>query len=103
MDKPELPLLAPTQIFFLRENLKLRLLSARLALLTRDEASYKHDLQLAQEWLVRYFDSKSPAGAQAVATLHKLRLSSINIELPDISASLEAARNYRASLGRTAR
>ncbi len=103
MDKPKLPLLAPTQIFFLRENLKLRLLSARLALLTRDEASYKHDLQLAQEWLVRYFDSKSPSVAQAVATLHKLRLSSITIELPDISASLEAARNYRAALGRAAR
>ena len=103
MGKPELPLLAPTQIFFLRENLKLRLLSARLALLTRDEASYKHDLQLAQEWLARYFDSKSPPVAQAVATLHKLRLSSITIELPDIGASLEAARNYRASLGRAAR
>ncbi len=103
MEQPELPLLAPTQIFFLRENLKLRLLSARLALLTRDEASYKHDLQLAQEWLVRYFDSKSPSVAQAVATLHKLRLSSITIELPDISASLEAARNYRAALGRAAR
>ncbi len=102
MEKPELPLLAPTQSFFLRENMKLRLLSARLALLTRDEVSYKHDLQLAQEWLVRYFDSKSPAGARAVATLHKLRLSSINIELPDTSASLEAARNYRASLGRAA-
>ncbi len=103
MGKAELPLLAPTQIFFLRENLKLRLLSARLALLTRDEASYKYDLQLAQEWLVRYFDSKSPAGARAVDTLHKLRLSSITIELPDISTSLEAARNYRASLDRAAR
>lgn len=103
MQKDELPLLAPTQIFFLRENLKLRLLSARLALLSHDEASFKHDLQLAQDWLARYFDSKSIGATQALATLHKLRQSSINIELPDVSASLEAARNYRASLAKAAR
>ncbi len=103
MHKNELPLLEPTQVFFLRENLKLRLLSARLALLSHDEASFKHDLQIAQDWLERYFDSKSSGAKQALATLQKLRQSSINIALPDVSASLEAARNYRASLVKTAR
>ncbi len=97
MQKPELPLLSPTQTFFLRENLKLRLLSARLALLARDEASFRHDLQAAQEWVARYFDAKSTQGALAFTTLQKLRGSSINIELPDVSASLEAVRNYRVS------
>ncbi|CAH1904507.1 Homolog of E. coli HemX protein [Candidatus Nitrotoga sp. HW29] len=100
MQKRELPLLPPTQTFFLRENLKLRLLSARLGLLSRDEKSFKHDLQSAQEWIVRYFDAKSTRGAQAVTTLQKLRESNINIEMPDVSASLEAARNYRSSLGK---
>ncbi len=100
MQKRELPLLSPTQTFFLRENLKLRLLSARLGLLSRDEKSFKHDLQSAQEWIVRYFDAKSTRGAQAVTTLQKLRESSINIEMPDVSSSLEAARNYRSSLGK---
>lgn len=100
MQKRELPLLSPTQTFFLRENLKLRLLSARLSLLSRDEKSFRHDLQSAQEWIVRYFDAKSPRGLQAVTTLQKLRESSINIEMPDVSASLEAARNYRTSLGK---
>lgn len=100
MQKRELPLLSPTQTFFLRENLKLRLLSARLSLLSRDEKSFRHDLQSAQEWIVRYFDAKSTSGARAVITLQKLRESSINIEMPDVSASLEAARNYRSSLGK---
>ena len=100
MQKRELPLLSPTQTFFLRENLKLRLLSARLGLLSRDEKSFRHDLQSAQEWIVRYFDAKSTGGARAVTTLQKLRESSINIEMPDVSASLEAARNYRSSLGK---
>jgi len=103
MQKQELPLLSPTQTFFLRENLKLRLLSARLALLARDEASFRHDLQAAQEWVARYFDAKSSQGALAVTTLQKLRESNINIELPDVSASLEAVRNYRVSREKLAR
>lgn len=97
MQKRELPLLSPTQTFFLRENLKLRLLSARLALLARDEVSFRHDLQSVQEWVTRYFDAKSTQGALAATTLQKLRESNINIELPDIGASLEAVRNYRVS------
>jgi len=97
MQKQELPLLSPTQTFFLRENLKLRLLSARLALLARDETSYKHDLQSAQEWVTRYFDTQAADGALAAATMQKLRASNISIELPDVSASLEAVRNYRVT------
>jgi len=96
-DKDELPLLSPTQTFFLRENLKLRLLSARLALLSRDEASFKHDIKTAQDWVKLYFNVKSGEGAQAVNTLQKLNASSIKIELPDVSGSLEAVRHYRAS------
>jgi uroporphyrin-III C-methyltransferase len=93
----ELPLLSPSQSFFLRENLKLRLLSARLALLSRDETSFRHDIKIAQEWVRLYFDIKTGEGAQAVNTLQKLNASSIKIELPDISGSLEAVRHYRAS------
>ena len=99
----ELPMLSPTQAFFLRENLRLRLLSARLALLTHDEASFKHDLQAAQGWVARYFDAKSTQGSLAIATLQKLRESSISIEVPDVSSSLEAVRNYRISREKQAR
>ena len=99
----ELPLLSPTQNFFLRENLKLRLLSARLALLSHDEASFKHDIKTAQEWIREYFDVKAGDGAQAIITLQKLNASSIKIELPDISSSLEAVRHYRASREKGAR
>jgi uroporphyrin-3 C-methyltransferase len=100
--KRTLPLLSPTETFFLRENLKLELLSARLALLSRDDASFKHDLRTAQNWIQRYFDAKSPASMKAMDTLHKLRASSISINLPDISDSLVAVRNYRASLAKGA-
>ena len=46
VEAPEPPLLPPEQAWFLRENLKLRLLNARLALLTRDEAGYREDLRV---------------------------------------------------------
>jgi uroporphyrin-III C-methyltransferase len=102
-ERQEMPLLSPTQTFFLRENLKLRLLSARMALLTRDEVSFRRDLKTSQEWLRRYFDIKSNDSAQALATLQKLAASNIVIDMPDISGSLEAVRNYRVSHERGAR
>lgn len=94
-EKRELPLLSPTQTFFLKENLKIRLLSARLALLSHDESSFKRDLKTAQEWIKQYFDTKSKEGGQALATLQNLIASDIDVDMPDISASLEAVRNYR--------
>lgn len=102
-ERQEMPLLAPSQTFFLRENLKLRLLSARMALVTRDEVSFRRDLKTAQEWLKRYFDIKSADGSQALSALQKLASSNIVIDLPDLSGSLEAVRNYRVSHERSAR
>jgi uroporphyrin-3 C-methyltransferase len=94
-EKPEVPLLSPEQAFFLRENLKLRLLGARLALLTRDETSFKADLDAAADWLQRYYDSGTKPVAAALSNLKQLTRTEISIELPDISASLDAARNLR--------
>ena len=94
-DKAEIPLLPPNQEFFLRENLKLNLLSARLALLSRDEVSFRQGLKTAQLWTARYFDGKSSESVQMSDGLKKLVASDIRIEIPDISASLQAVRNYR--------
>lgn len=95
IDKPAAVLLTPSQTYFLRENLKLRLLTARIALLQRDEASYKTDLKAAQEWLKEYFNSQDNAVKQALATLQHLAGSSISIEVPDITASLNAVRDRK--------
>ncbi len=59
VDDPEAALLAPEQAFFLRENLKLRLLNARLALLSRQFDTAQADLREAQAVLDRYFDKGS--------------------------------------------
>ncbi len=98
LEKPELPLLPPEQAYFLRENLRLRLLSARLALLQRNEASYKADIKTAEDWLKRYFDTSDKTVRAALNHLHQLGQSRLSIDLPDISASLNAARTFK--LGR---
>src|SRR3989338_556426 len=93
--KEEIPLLPPSQEFFLRENLKLRLMAARLALMSRDEESFRQELKTAQLWTARYFAGRSNESVRMLSGLKKLAASSIHIELPDIGPSLQAVRNYR--------
>lgn len=95
LDKTEAPLLAPEQAYFARENLKLRLLSARIALLQRNPVAYRADIRAAREWLNRYFDTQNKAVTSALATLRELGESPVSIEAPDIVASLDAVRNYK--------
>ena len=97
MDRADIALLAPSQVFFLRENLKLRLLNARLALIARDFRSYKTDIGAAREWLRQYYDVRDEAVARAVAMLTNLHAAETSAEVPDISASLEAMRALRSA------
>jgi uroporphyrin-III C-methyltransferase len=95
MDQPDVPLLVPSQAFFLRENLKLRLLSARLGLLAREQSSYNNDLKAADDWLARYFDTRDKSVATAMATLKGLLGSNVSIELPDIAPTMDALQSMR--------
>jgi len=92
----EPPLLPPSQAYFVRENLRLRLLNARASLLARDEAGYREDLRAATGWIQRYFDPRSKATADAVAQLKQLSSVSITFEMPSISESLDAVRGYKS-------
>jgi uroporphyrin-3 C-methyltransferase len=100
---PEPPLLPPPQAYYLRQNLRLRLLNARLSLLTRDEAGYRDDLRAAQSWIRRYFDPRSKQSVDALGQLKQLSSVSISFEMPSISESLDAVRGFqsRRSRGRT--
>jgi uroporphyrin-3 C-methyltransferase len=96
VNNPEPPLLPPSQAYFLRENLRLRLLNARLALLTRDEAGYREDLRAAQRWIQRYFDPRSKQTADALNQLKQLSSTTLSFEMPSISESLDAVRGYKS-------
>jgi uroporphyrin-III C-methyltransferase len=96
-DRPAAPLVTPEQSFFLRENLRLRLLSARLALLARDDRSFKADLLAARDWLKQYFDARNRQVQSALATLAQLSAIAMPGEMPDLAASLEAVRTLKAA------
>src|SRR3954463_13644391 len=101
MGPAEPPLLPPSQAYFVRENLRLRLLNARGSLLARDEAGYREDLRTASAWVQRYFDPRSKYTADAAAQLKQLAGVSISFEMPTISESLDAVRGYKSRRERT--
>lgn len=99
----ELPLLSPEQSFFLRENVKLRLLTAKLALMTHDQDGFRRELQTVQTWLGRYCDNTARSTQQALKEVKQLTAAAISVDVPDIGPTLDAVRNYRAAQERSAK
>jgi uroporphyrin-3 C-methyltransferase len=95
--RTEAVLLAPEQAFFLRENLKLRLLNARLALLQRDQNGYRQDIRVAGDWIARHFDNRAKPVSNALATLKQLAAAGVSVEPPNVADSLAAVRNFKVS------
>ncbi|WP_306393922.1 uroporphyrinogen-III C-methyltransferase [Telluria beijingensis] len=96
VEEPEALMLSPSESFFVRENLKLRLLNARLALLSRNEATFRDDLATAQAMLLKYFDTRSRVTQSSQAALRQVQANNLTIEMPTLADSLNAVRNYKA-------
>lgn len=89
-------LLSPTQEYYARENLKLRLLNARMALLSRNESAFRSDMVASQDSIAKYFDTRAKQTQTAQAMLKQVQSSNLAIEMPTLSESLNAVRNYKA-------
>lgn len=96
IDDPDAMLVAPDQGYYLRANLKLRLLSARLSLLARNQVTLKSDLNAANQALARYFDPTSKRVQTVRGLLQQVVQSSANVELPNMNASLAAVRQFKS-------
>ena len=96
IDNADAMLVTPDQGYFVRENLKLRLLSARLALLSRNQTTLKSDLQAAQAALTRYFDNTSKKTQTVVELVKQVDAGSAAVELPNLNTSLQAVNQYRS-------
>ena len=90
IDVPEAMLVAPEQTFFLRENLKLRLLNARLALLSRQFDVAQSDLRDAQSALERYFDRGSRRVTGAIDGVRQIAAQARTVAVPRPDATLAA-------------
>ena len=92
IDKQEQALLLPEQAYFLRQNLSLRLLSARVALTAHDESGFHTDLKLAIGWLTTYFNLGDRATQQVLQQLNILQQEPVNVALPNLDASMAALK-----------
>ena len=93
----ELPLLSPEQSFFMRENVKLRLLTAKLAMMTHDQNGFRRELKTVQLWVNRYCDNTARSTQQVLEGVQRLSAATVTVDAPDISPTLDAVRNYRAA------
>lgn len=96
VDTPDALLLSPTQAYYARENLKLRLLNARLALLSRNEFAFRNDLSAAQDTIGKYFDTRAKQVQTTQALLKQVQGSNLSIQMPTLSESINAVRNYKS-------
>ena len=86
----ETVLLPPEQEYFLRENISLRLHSARLALLLQDQSTYQADIAAAGKMLAQYFNRRDEGVKLALYELKRLGSLRIAVKAPDIQTSLTA-------------
>lgn len=96
IDADETTLLPPGQAYFLRENLKLRLLSARLALLLQDQSGFRADITQATHMLEKYFNRRDAGVAGGVNELKRIGKLQIAMRTPDIQTSLSALDAMKA-------
>jgi uroporphyrin-3 C-methyltransferase len=90
IEQPEAALVSPEQSYFLRENLKLRLLNARLGLLARQFDASRADLVAAAAMINKYFDPASRGTRLAASMLQQMQGQMKNLELPRVDDTLAA-------------
>ncbi len=95
VDTADALLMSPTQAYFVRENVKLRLLNARLALSSRNESAFRGDMAVVQEAIGQYFDLRAKPTQVVQTLLKQMQNSNLSIEMPTLSDSLNAVRNYK--------
>lgn len=99
--EPPPPLLTPEQHFMLYRNVELQLSTARAALMAGEAEVYRQSLELAREWLTRYFDTRDMAVANAIADIGGLLEMPLQPALPDIHPALDEFRRIVGDSRRT--
>jgi uroporphyrin-3 C-methyltransferase len=99
-DRPAAPFVPPEHAYYLRENLRLRLLSARIAILAQQDASFKADVRAAQAWVRQYFDLRARPVQVVADALAAMQAEARSVDLPDLAGSLDALRALKGTAER---
>ncbi|MDO4431306.1 MAG: uroporphyrinogen-III C-methyltransferase [Lonepinella koalarum] len=81
-------LLAPNQDIYLRENIRLRLQIAILAVPRQQNELYKQSLEAVAAWVRSYFDTSTDLAANFLKNIDELAEKSIYVNVPDQLTSL---------------
>ncbi|MGY4676574.1 uroporphyrinogen-III C-methyltransferase [Pasteurella sp. P03HT] len=81
-------LLAPNQDIYLRENIRLRLQIAILAVPRQQDELYKQSLEAVASWIRSYFDTQAEVAQNFLKTLDELAEQSIYVDVPTQLSSL---------------
>ena len=92
----ESAVLLPKEAYFLRQNLRLQLEAARLALLLKDSQQFQASLRACRDWLSKHFDLGDPDARAALALLEAAAATDLERVVPSVSRSLQALENYLA-------
>ncbi len=90
IENPDAVLLSPEQTYFLRQNLKLKILNARLGLLGRQIQSVKSDLASVADDVRKYSDPTSKQAQTLQSALSLVQAQLGNASIPALDASLAA-------------
>ena len=90
-------MLAPGQDDLIKQNLRLMLEQAQLAMLMRDNSLYQQAMAKSQDWFQRYAVTDSLQGQALTTELNQLRGIDINPLLPALSQSLLLINQLAAS------
>lgn len=88
------PFLLPEQRYFVRENLRLMLYGAQIALLHGDGATFEQNTQAARNWLQTYFDTHDTTVQTALAELEQA-LQARSVSLPELGNTLTLLQDIR--------
>ncbi len=86
-DETAVPLLAPNQDVYLRENLRSRLLVAAQAVPRHQEETYKQALDNVSTWVRAYYDTDDATTTAFLEDVDKLSQQNITMNVPDKLAS----------------
>ena len=82
-DETAIPLLAPNQDIYLRENIRSQLLVAAQAVPRHQQEIYKQALETVSTWVRAYYDTNDAATKAFLDELDTLLDQNINMELPE--------------------
>lgn len=99
IDNPDIMALSADQVYFIRKNIELRLLDARIALMQHQNAVYQDDLTAAISEINRHFDTNHPTVKAWLAEAEQLKNTDVGMQQDGetLKNSLSAVRKLKQS------